>query len=149
MPLRKLLQRAPVIPVLTIDDVAHAVPLAEALVASGLTVLEVYGQSEGSGPTTVTRPGSIRAGTVGPAFPGVEVKIAEDGEILVRGRNVFPGYFREPAATAECLIDGWLHSGDLGALDGLLTQVVAQHHRRAAGDHRHPPIAGKGPRQAA
>jgi long-chain acyl-CoA synthetase len=54
---------------------------------------------------------------VGPAVPGVDVRIAEDDEILVRGPNVFLGYFKEPAATAETLIDGWLHSGDLGSFD--------------------------------
>ena len=58
-----------------------------------------------------------RGGTVGQAIPGVEVKIAEDGEILVRGENVFLGYYKDPEATAATLVDGWLHSGDLGAFD--------------------------------
>jgi long-chain acyl-CoA synthetase len=83
----------------------------------GLCVLEVYGQSEGTGPSTVTRHGNTVLGTVGPPYPGVEVKLAADGEILVKGRNVFLGYFKEPAATAETLVEGWLHSGDLGAFD--------------------------------
>jgi long-chain acyl-CoA synthetase len=82
-----------------------------------LTVLEVYGQSEGSGPTTINRPGQTKLGTVGPALPGVTVKIAEDGEILVKGPNIFLGYYKEPQATAEALVDGWLCSGDLGAFD--------------------------------
>ncbi|MBK7757929.1 MAG: long-chain fatty acid--CoA ligase [Deltaproteobacteria bacterium] len=82
-----------------------------------LTVLEVYGQSEGSGPTTINRPGRTKLGTVGPALPGVTVKIAEDGEILVKGPNIFLGYYKEPQATAETLVDGWLCSGDLGAFD--------------------------------
>ena len=62
-------------------------------------------------------------GSVGPAFPGVTVKIAEDGEILVQGPNVFAGYLHEEQATAETVIDGWLHSGDLGSIDddGFLT----------------------------
>ena len=89
----------------------------------GLPIYEVYGQSEGSGPTTFNVPGRAKFGTVGPPFPGVEVKIASDGEIIVRGRNVFAGYFKDPEATAETLSDGWLHSGDLGEFDadGFLT----------------------------
>ncbi|MGH8975281.1 MAG: AMP-dependent synthetase/ligase [Acidimicrobiia bacterium] len=88
-----------------------------------LPIYEVYGQSEDSGPTTFNAPGHTRFGTVGPAFPGVEVKIAGDGEILVRGRNVFAGYYKDAEATAESLEDGWLHSGDLGEFDadGFLT----------------------------
>ena len=78
---------------------------------------EVYGQSEGTGPTSFNTPGSTRFGTVGPAIPGEEVRIAEDGEIVVKGRNIFKGYFKDPAATAEALVDGWLQSGDLGAFD--------------------------------
>jgi long-chain acyl-CoA synthetase len=80
-------------------------------------IYEVYGQSESTGPTSITRVGNAKIGTVGPPFPDVEVRIADDGEILVRGPNVFMGYFKEPAATAETLEDGWLHSGDLGKLD--------------------------------
>jgi long-chain acyl-CoA synthetase len=84
----------------------------------GVPVYEVYGQSEDCGPTSFNIPGRARFGTVGPAFPGVEVKIAGDGEILVRGRNVFAGYAKDPEATAETLADGWLHTGDLGEFDG-------------------------------
>jgi long-chain acyl-CoA synthetase len=83
----------------------------------GLPIYEVYGQSEDCGPTTFNHPGRMRFGTVGPAFPGVEVKIADDGEIIVRGRNVFAGYAKDPEATAEALADGWLHTGDLGEFD--------------------------------
>jgi long-chain acyl-CoA synthetase len=88
-----------------------------------LPILEVYGQSEGTGPTSYNLPGRTRLGSVGPPLPGLEVKLAEDGEILVRGPNVFLGYYKEPAATAETLQDGWLCSGDLGAFDkdGFLT----------------------------
>jgi long-chain acyl-CoA synthetase len=88
-----------------------------------LPIYEVYGMSEDTGPTSFNVPGRTRFGTVGPAFPGVEVKIAPDGEILVRGRNVFAGYAKDPEATAEALQDGWLHSGDLGEIDsdGFLT----------------------------
>ncbi|MEW6474875.1 MAG: long-chain fatty acid--CoA ligase [Actinomycetota bacterium] len=83
----------------------------------GLPIYEVYGQSEDCGPTSFNVPGRTKFGTVGPPFPGVEVKIASDGEILVRGRNVFAGYAKDPEATAEVLSDGWLHSGDLGEFD--------------------------------
>ena len=87
--------------------------------ACGVVIHEVYGQSEDTGPTTFNQPwpGKRRVGTVGLPFPGVEVKIASDGEILVRGPNVFRGYFKNPEATAEALVDGWLHSGDIGAFD--------------------------------
>ncbi len=101
--------------------VSGAAPVAkevlELLSALDLVVQEVYGQSEDTGPTSYNRPGKVKLGTVGPVFPGVDVKIAEDGEILVRGPNVFLGYYRDPEATREVLIDGWLHSGDLGAFD--------------------------------
>jgi long-chain acyl-CoA synthetase len=86
--------------------------------AIGLPVAEVYGQTEDNGPTSINRPDKIKIGTVGPALPGVQVKIAEDGEILVKGGNVGPGYYKDPLAT-EQLIDaeGWMHSGDIGELD--------------------------------
>ena len=82
-----------------------------------IVINEVYGQSEDSGPTTFNRIGKVRFGSVGAQIPGIEVKIAPDGEILVRGPNVFLGYYKEPAATAETLVNGWLHSGDLGEID--------------------------------
>lgn len=82
-----------------------------------IVVHEVYGQSEDSGPATFNRPGFTRLGSVGPALPGCEVRIADDGEILVKGPNVFLGYFKNPEATAETLIDGWLHTGDIGRFD--------------------------------
>jgi long-chain acyl-CoA synthetase len=101
--------------------VSGAAPIArevlEFFAGLDLTVLEVYGQSEDTGPTSFNRPGKAKFGTVGPIIPGVEVKIAEDGEILVKGPNVFMGYYKDPAGTAETLKDGWLCSGDLGALD--------------------------------
>ncbi len=83
-----------------------------------LIVQEIYGQSEGSGPTSFNLVGRTLFGSVGPALPGVEVKIAEDGEILVKGPNVFLGYFKDEEATRETLdADGYLHSGDLGRFD--------------------------------
>jgi long-chain acyl-CoA synthetase len=82
-----------------------------------MAILEIYGQSEGSGPTTSARPRNMRFGRVGLPFPGCEVKIASDGEILLKGGNVFRGYYKDASATAETLKDGWLHSGDLGEFD--------------------------------
>jgi long-chain acyl-CoA synthetase len=78
---------------------------------------EVYGQSEDNGPTSMTMPGRTKFGSVGIPYPGTEVKIAGDGEIVVRGPHVFMGYYKDPAATAETLVDGWLQSGDLGEFD--------------------------------
>jgi long-chain acyl-CoA synthetase len=84
--------------------------------AIGVPLAEVYGMSESSGPMTFTTD-RVRAGTVGEAIPGCEVKIAEDGEVICRGGNVFRGYYKQPDKTAETLIDGWLHSGDIGTVD--------------------------------
>jgi len=83
----------------------------------GIPLREIYGQTEDCGPTSVHLGDKIKIGTVGQAVPGVQIKIAEDGEILVKGPNVFQGYFKNPEATQETLKDGWLHSGDVGELD--------------------------------
>lgn len=85
--------------------------------AIGLPLVEGYGQTEGTGVTSVSQKGRLKIGKVGKPLPGCEVKIAEDGEILVRGPGIFKGYFKNPEATAETLRDGWLHSGDVGELD--------------------------------
>ncbi len=84
--------------------------------AIGVPLAEIYGMSESSGPMTFT-PDHVKAGTVGPAIVGVEVRLGDDGEILCRGGNVFVGYLDNPEATAETLADGWLHSGDIGEID--------------------------------
>ncbi len=91
----------------------------------GLPISEVYGMSECTGPMTWI-PYRIKPGTVGPAIPGQEVKLLDDGEVCCRGGNVYPGYLKDPVRTAEMLDDeGWLHSGDIGVLDedGYLTIV--------------------------
>lgn len=82
-----------------------------------VVLLEVWGMTELSGPATVSTPECARLGTVGRPMLGVEVRIAEDGEILVKGGNVCLGYHRNPDATQELLADGWLHTGDVGQLD--------------------------------
>jgi long-chain acyl-CoA synthetase len=82
-----------------------------------IVIHEVWGMTEVTGPGTVNTEDATRLGTVGRAMLGVELRIAEDGEILVRGGNVCMGYYKNPAATAELLEDGWLHTGDVGKLD--------------------------------
>jgi len=82
----------------------------------GLPMAELYGQTE-TGIATMTRKGEFRPGTVGPAAPGVDVRLGEGGEILVRSPGGFTGYLNRPEATAETLIDGWIHTGDVGEID--------------------------------
>ncbi len=83
----------------------------------GMNLIEGYGQTEGTGVTTTSPEGKTKFGTVGTPVPGTEVKIAEDGEILVRSPGVFAGYYKNEAGTAETLRDGWLYSGDVGEID--------------------------------
>jgi long-chain acyl-CoA synthetase len=84
--------------------------------AIGVPLSEIYGMSESCGPMTWDAH-DIRPGTVGRAIPGCEVRLGDDGEVLCRGGNVFRGYFRSPEQTATTVVDGWLHSGDIGVLD--------------------------------
>jgi long-chain acyl-CoA synthetase len=84
----------------------------------GVTILEGYGLTETTAPHTASQPGALRIGTVGRPLPGASVRIADDGEVLLKGGNIFRGYHHAPEATAEVLTgDGWFHSGDIGALD--------------------------------
>src|SRR5229473_1815007 len=85
--------------------------------ALGVQLLQGYGQTEAAPVICCNPPGHIRVDTVGPPLDGVEVRIAEDGEILVAGDNVMKGYWNAPEASARTLIDGWLHTGDIGDLD--------------------------------
>ena len=82
-----------------------------------LVVRELYGQSEVSGPSTMNLDGATRMGSVGKVIPGMEIKVAEDGELLVRGPNVFQGYMGQPEATAETMQGDWQLTGDLGRVD--------------------------------
>jgi len=84
---------------------------------AGMTLMEGYGLTETSPIISFNTPNAVRVGTVGRAIPNVEIQIAGDGEILTKGPHVMRGYWRDDEATARVLIDGWLHTGDLGAID--------------------------------
>jgi long-chain acyl-CoA synthetase len=85
--------------------------------AAGVLVLEGWGMTETSTAATISTPDDFKVGTIGKPFPGCEVKIADDGEILVKGPNVFQGYHKNPEATAETIVNGWLHTGDIGEVE--------------------------------
>ena len=85
--------------------------------AIGVPLAELWGMSETCGAGTVNPPDKIKIGTVGPAAPGVEVKLGDDGEVLVRSDVVMLGYRNQPDKTAETIVGGWLHTGDIGQFD--------------------------------
>ncbi|MCS6977888.1 MAG: AMP-dependent synthetase/ligase [Gemmatales bacterium] len=97
--------------------------IAKTYIDAGVLLLQGYGLTETSPVISFNRPNANRIGTVGQAVPGVEIRIAPDGEVLTRGPHVMKGYWKDPKATAETIRDGWLHTGDLGQLDadGYLT----------------------------
>ncbi len=101
--------------------VTGAAPISQEILeffwAAGVLILEGYGMTETSTAASINRPDNFKFGTVGLPFPGVEVKIADDGEICVAGPNIFQGYHKKDDATRETLVDGWLHTGDLGEVD--------------------------------
>lgn len=83
----------------------------------GMPVYEVYGQSENTGPATINLPGRANMGSAGKPLKGVQIQVLEDGEVCIRGPNVFLGYLKDAQATAEVLMDGWLRTGDVGMID--------------------------------
>jgi len=85
--------------------------------AAGVLIVEGWGMTETSTAATISKPDDFKVGTIGKPFPGCEVRIAEDGEILVKGPNVFQGYHKNEEATRETIVDGWLHTGDIGEID--------------------------------
>src|ERR1700753_3907262 len=102
------------------------VEVVEFFHAIGIELAELWGMSETCGTGTCNRPGEVRIGTVGPASPGVEITLAEDGEVLCRGEFLMSSYRNQPEKTAEAIdAEGWLHTGDIGTLDedGYLTIV--------------------------
>jgi long-subunit acyl-CoA synthetase (AMP-forming) len=106
--------------VITINVGAAPTPIdvLEFFHAIGLELAELYGMSESTGAGTCNRPGNVKIGTVGPAAPGCEVKLADDGEVLIRGGCVMVGYRNQPEKTAETVDeDRWLHTGDIGEID--------------------------------
>ncbi|MFO8111999.1 MAG: AMP-binding protein [Desulfosalsimonadaceae bacterium] len=99
----------------------------EFFLSLGIPITEVYGMSECTGPGTVSlpEPFKFRTGWAGPALPGTEISIAEDGEVLMRGRHVFKGYYKNEEATKETIdTDGWLHSGDVGIVDNGFLKIT-------------------------
>src|SRR4051812_12093132 len=103
------------------EAVTGAAPIAKEILeffwAAGVPVMEGYGMTETATAATTSRPEAHKFGTVGKALTGVELKIAEDGELLVKGKNIFRGYYKNDDASFGAVVDGWLHTGDLATID--------------------------------
>jgi long-chain acyl-CoA synthetase len=103
------------------ECVTGAAPIAHEILeffyACGVPVMEGYGMTETSTVASANTPAEFRFGSVGQPLPGVDAKVADDGELLLRGANIFQGYYKNDDATADTLVDGWLHTGDLGRID--------------------------------
>src|SRR3954449_11975232 len=101
--------------------VTGAAPIAKEILeffyACGVPIMEGYGMTETATAAVVNTPEAFRFGSVGKPLPGVELKVADDGEILLKGPNIFTGYYKNEEASHEALADGWLHTGDLGSVD--------------------------------
>jgi long-chain acyl-CoA synthetase len=108
---------APNLKIFVVGGAPFSIDLSYFFLALGFTVIEGYGLTETSAPITVNPPWANKPGTVGIPFKHFDVKIAEDGEIIVRGDSVFKEYYKDPEGTAEVIIDGWFHTGDLGSFD--------------------------------
>src|SRR3954471_12174372 len=103
------------------EAVTGAAPIAKEILeffwAAGVPVLEGYGMTETSTAATTSRPEAHKFGTVGRALTGVELKVADDGELLVKGKNIFAGYYNNADSSFGAVVDGWLHTGDLATID--------------------------------
>ncbi len=100
--------------------------LLEFFGAIGIEILEVYGMTETSGVISFNRPGRVKFGSVGEVVPGTEMKIADDGEVLSKGPHITPGYLNRAEATAETIVDGWMHTGDLGRIENGYLSIVGR-----------------------
>jgi long-subunit acyl-CoA synthetase (AMP-forming) len=133
--------------------VSTAAPISmntlEFFLSLGIPITEIYGMSECTGPGTVSmpQPFKYRTGWAGPAVPGTSIKIAEDGEVYMKGRHIFKGYFKNDVATAETVDQGgWLHTGDVGKMDDMGFLKITDRKKEliiTAGGEKHP-AAGSG-----